>query len=427
MWTSDSARAGVRLQDPGSRLRRSFVLFGLGLLIQTSIVVLAVPGMTQISEQPPPTIELSCQPHCITVTTEASANVAIEGIWTPKYTFEFASATAFTPTRVVGQLGPGMTASGVGASHGQVEVASNLSAYTVTVDAVSPLLPLVVTPEIRVSTDGIGTQRVGVVFTDTMEVVITSTVVAQPPPLKFDLGYNLPAVLQPGTFTQTWSVAAPNDVITITNVSGDIKGAFYGTVVTDGGSCNTGDNFAAFDCILGRLSPESAPVIISATTRAFQPGLVVQNLRLAAGNESLTYTPTTTVQPPLIPVIQLLAIDIKPGGSPNSINPKSHGKIPVAILSSATFDAPAEIAQMFLTFGPTGEEHSLRFCHPEDADGDGLFDLVCHFDTQTADFQHGDTEGTLMGRTVSGALVRGTDSVRTVPPKKIQKRTRRPE
>ena len=34
-----------------------------------------------------------------------------------------------------------------------------------------------------------------------------------------------------------------------------------------------------------------------------------------------------------------VAIAIKPGSSPNTINPKSHGVIPVAIQTTDTFDA----------------------------------------------------------------------------------------
>jgi len=40
-------------------------------------------------------------------------------------------------------------------------------------------------------------------------------------------------------------------------------------------------------------------------------------------------------------VVLLIDIDIKPGSDPNSINSKSMGLVPVAILSSANFDAPS--------------------------------------------------------------------------------------
>ncbi len=114
-----------------------------------------------------------------------------------------------------------------------------------------------------------------------------------------------------------------------------------------------------------------------------------------------------------------IAIDIKPGSFPNSINPKSKGKIPVAILSSPSFGAVTQVNQGSLTFGRTGDEPSLAFCNtsPEDVNADGLLDLVCHFHTMTANFQSGDTQGILKGQTVGGTPITGTDSVRIVPAK----------
>ena len=76
-------------------------------------------------------------------------------------------------------------------------------------------------------------------------------------------------------------------------------------------------------------------------------------------------------------------IDIKPGSVTNSINPRSLGKIPVAILSSPTFDAPRDMDTSLLTFGRTGDEPSLAFCNPEDVNDDGWLDMVCHFHTDS--------------------------------------------
>ena len=116
-----------------------------------------------------------------------------------------------------------------------------------------------------------------------------------------------------------------------------------------------------------------------------------------------------------------VALDIKPGSYPNSINPESKGKIPVAILSTVEFDAPQMVNRDSLTFGPTGAEASLAFCNPEgeDVNRDGLLDLVCHFYTQTAAFQCGDTKGILKGETQEpdGTLIEGSDSVRINPRK----------
>lgn len=112
-----------------------------------------------------------------------------------------------------------------------------------------------------------------------------------------------------------------------------------------------------------------------------------------------------------------VAIDIKPGSFPNSINLKSQGKIPVAVLSTADFDAPGDVDPDSLTFGPTGDEVSPAVCSPspEDVNGDGLHDLVCHFFTQSAGFECGDEVGYLKGQTVNGVPIEGSDSARVVP------------
>jgi hypothetical protein len=112
---------------------------------------------------------------------------------------------------------------------------------------------------------------------------------------------------------------------------------------------------------------------------------------------------------------QIVDIDIKPGGVPNSINRSSQGSSPVAVLSNPTFDAPSAVDTTSLTFGRTGGEQSLAFCSsPEDVNGDGLLDVVCHFNTAAMEFLVGDTQGVLRGRTLSGVPIKGTDSVRIV-------------
>ena len=116
-----------------------------------------------------------------------------------------------------------------------------------------------------------------------------------------------------------------------------------------------------------------------------------------------------------IGVTRPVTIDVKPGEFPNSINPRNHGTIPVAIISTTGFYAPDQVDQPSLTFGHTGDETSLAFCSAEDINGDGLVDLVCHFYTSIAAFQPNDTAGILKGKSLSGMSLYGTDSVRIVP------------
>ena len=100
---------------------------------------------------------------------------------------------------------------------------------------------------------------------------------------------------------------------------------------------------------------------------------------------------------------------------PAEINPKSHGKIRVAILSSSAFNAPAQVDMSSLTFGHSGSEKSLAFCEIQrrDVNHDHLADMVCHFDTQKTNFKRGDTLGILDGMLVDGkTLIQGSDSIR---------------
>jgi len=69
-----------------------------------------------------------------------------------------------------------------------------------------------------------------------------------------------------------------------------------------------------------------------------------------------------------------------------------------------------------LIFGRTGSENSLVKCTgDEDVSGDGMLDVVWHFNTQQTGFQSGDTVGVLRGKTNGGIPVMGTDSVKIVP------------
>jgi hypothetical protein len=110
-------------------------------------------------------------------------------------------------------------------------------------------------------------------------------------------------------------------------------------------------------------------------------------------------------------------IDIKPGGSPNAINPRAQGVIPVAILGTPTFDAttadPASVR-----FGPAAAPAQNGTGHVEDVNGDGLNDLVLQFDTQATGIACGDTSAGLTGGTSSGVAIQGSDSVITVACKK---------
>jgi len=98
-------------------------------------------------------------------------------------------------------------------------------------------------------------------------------------------------------------------------------------------------------------------------------------------------------------------MEIKPGSGLTypPVNPKAKGNLPVALLSSDKFDALL-VEPGSLKFGRTGTEESWLRCAKEGADvnGDGLLDLVCHFDNEIADF-HADTRAAILkGKLKSG-------------------------
>jgi len=141
----------------------------------------------------------------------------------------------------------------------------------------------------------------------------------------------------------------------------------------------------------------------------------------------------------------IVDIDIKPCSDPNSINTKSKGVIPVAILGSDELDVEEiDYANLELYFGPElysdGAEpvHDINseevfmnhIVYPwvqSDPDGipgsgdevivtandDLIPDLVVHFNVQDAGFSEGDVDGYLWGM-INGLSFYGVDSVNIV-------------
>ena len=103
-------------------------------------------------------------------------------------------------------------------------------------------------------------------------------------------------------------------------------------------------------------------------------------------------------------------IDIKPGSYPNSINLKSKGVVPVAVLTADSFDASTIDPDTVLFAGASPLRWTI-----EDVDNDGDMDMLFHFKTQELDLTKDSTDATLTGTTYDGTLVEGTDTVNIVP------------
>lgn len=113
-------------------------------------------------------------------------------------------------------------------------------------------------------------------------------------------------------------------------------------------------------------------------------------------------------------------IEVKPGSNELApLNPKSQGKIPVAIMGAADFDV-SKIKQNTLAFGHAGDENSLSKCQPQlhDLNKDGYADQLCHFENSAAGFQSGDIEAILTGTMKNGTNFEGRALLKVVPSSK---------
>ena len=165
---------------------------------------------------------------------------------------------------------------------------------------------------------------------------------------------------------------------------------------------------------------ETAPVLSDYNTRFF--GLRFGGNDSCCGTDVIfngVITNMYVIPPPPTSV----NIDIKPGSDPNSINLKSKGVIPVAILSTNTADGDAldfdatQVDPHTVMFGPNGASIKHGNGHVKDVDGDGDPDMVLHFKTQETGIQCGDTDASLTGSTFANpdsVDVEGADAIKTV-------------
>jgi hypothetical protein len=109
-------------------------------------------------------------------------------------------------------------------------------------------------------------------------------------------------------------------------------------------------------------------------------------------------------------------IDVKPGDEPNYINTRSEGKTPVAILSTASFDAgainPATIK--VAGAGVNLRRNDTLASSLEDVNGDGLLDLVVHVNTKALQLTH-PNQVLLEAYTMSQQRLWGMDHIVPVP------------
>jgi hypothetical protein len=105
-------------------------------------------------------------------------------------------------------------------------------------------------------------------------------------------------------------------------------------------------------------------------------------------------------------------IDIKPGSAPNAVNPKSGGKLPVAILGSDSFDV-LTVDPTTVVFGPNDASPLHMGGHLKDVNHDGFDDLLFHFKTNETGIANGDIEACLNAELLDSTPLKGCDSIKT--------------
>jgi len=108
-----------------------------------------------------------------------------------------------------------------------------------------------------------------------------------------------------------------------------------------------------------------------------------------------------------------VSIDIKPGDDRNFISLRSKRAIPVAILSTGTFDAQT-IDSSTVRFGKTGTEARSPSVTLEDVDNDGDIDMLLNFKPRDTGIECRDNRAYLTGQTFLGQSFEGSDSIKTI-------------
>jgi hypothetical protein len=103
-------------------------------------------------------------------------------------------------------------------------------------------------------------------------------------------------------------------------------------------------------------------------------------------------------------------VDILPGNTSNIIRLRANRLIPVAVLSSPTFDA-REIDPTSVVFGPGRATEVHGRGHWEDVNRDRRTDLLLHFSCAATGLAPGMESATLYGRLINGEWITGSDRI----------------
>lgn len=275
-----------------------------------------------------------------------------------------------------------------------VETATNTVAATIGVQA-KPW-GVAITPNGAFAYVTHNTNQVSVIETATNTVVQTLGGFANPS--------NQPAITPDGAFAYIANFVNPGTVSVIETATNTVVAA----IPVGNGPRGVG------------ITPDGAlayvAVTFSGTVSVIETATNTVSEAVPVGGTCCTGPIGVAITPLL--VVQV-AIDIKPGSDPNSVNCMDNGGlIPMVILTTSDFDA-LTVDHGTVTFEGATETHVNQKTgghrrHEEDVDGDGDIDLMFHFRLGDTGLDCASTEGTLSGETFDGQAIEGTDAIRMV-------------
>jgi len=211
--------------------------------------------------------------------------------------------------------------------------------------------------------------------------------------------------LLPGAYIDWFVYTTNNSVVNIKggtvglwiDVAPDAEVTVYGT----GFNLGEGEHFIDYGTVIGSYD-NGDPINL---TFDCQPDATVTLAATGGGGPTPIY------------------IDIKPGSFPNSINLGSHGVIPVAIFSTADFDATTLNPENIFLAGSgvrVRGKGNKYLVSEEDVNGDGLMDLVVKVETENLDPTEFKDDGAFLrvhenSDQESPVLYEGWDEIRIVP------------
>jgi hypothetical protein len=159
-----------------------------------------------------------------------------------------------------------------------------------------------------------------------------------------------------------------------------------------------------------RVATNSEPFGNPDGTKLFRSSVMNFPLEFLTNEDAIAYGDVS------VTIAALVEIDIKPGSDPNSFNNNGHGVIPVAILSTDTFDA-ATVDPLSVNLGGMvarlkGKSGNAGLL--VDVDDDGDLDLMLHIQDVGGVYQEGTTTAILTGETFDGVPIQGSDTIRIV-------------